>query len=219
MSKELRFFKKPFLKKHITHNALSVGILFIGIGCILYALFGILMPYYYSQEAANKNYVFPSAFAAELKSIKNDRPLPIIVSKDLYPENLKPGDAIGNLIIPVLDEVLPIVEGTSDAELKLGVGHVIQTVLPGEIDNCVISAHRDTYFSELGKLVMGDQVIVETSAGRFTYEVSEIRIVDKDDRTVIVPTEEAILTMTTCYPFHYVGPAPDRYIVSAVLIN
>ncbi len=210
---------RKFLKKYTSNKVLSLGMLFLGIGLILYALWGIFLPYYYSQEAANKSYAFPATFAAELNTIKSKMPVPVIVSKDLYPESLEPGEAIGNLIIPVLDKVLPIVEGTSKVELELGVGHVIETVLPGEIDNCVISAHRDSYFRELGKLVIGDRVMVETSAGLFTYEVREIRIVDKDDRTVIVPTEEAILTMTTCYPFHYVGPAPDRYIVSAVLIN
>ncbi len=125
------------------------------------------------------------------------------------------GDPVGTLLIPALGQTLPIVEGTGDAELKEGVGHYTGSVLPGEPDNCVLSAHRDTYFSDLEALGTGDQLIVETSAGTFTYEVSGIRIVDKDDRTVIVPTDHAVLTLSTCYPFNYVGSAPDRYIISA----
>ena len=66
---------------------------------------------------------------------------------------------------------------------------------------------------------MGDQLIVETSAGIFTYAVSGTRIVHADDRSVIVPTEQAVLTLTTCYPFDTPGYFPDRYIVSSILIK
>ena len=59
---------------------------------------------------------------------------------------------------------------------------------------------------------------VETSAGTFTYEIKRVRIVDKDDKTVIVPTDHAVLTVTTCYPFDYIGNAPDRYILVADLV-
>ena len=136
----------------------------------------------------------------------------------LYPERPTEGDLIGTLEIPALGQTFPIVEGTGDAELKEGVGHYVQSVLPGEADNCVLSAHRDTHFSRLEELQVGDRLIVQTSAGTFTYEISGIRIVDKDDRTVIVPTDHAVLTLSTCYPFNYVGSAPDRYIISADMV-
>lgn len=136
-----------------------------------------------------------------------------------YPAKGAKGDTIGHLTIPALDRRLPIIEGTGVAELKKGVGHFSQSVLPGVKDNCVLSGHRDTVFTGLGKLKKGDQFIVETAAGRFTYAIRRTRIVDKDDRTVIVPTDHAVLTVTTCYPFNYVGSAPDRYILSADLIT
>ncbi|MGB4593975.1 MAG: class D sortase [Coriobacteriia bacterium] len=129
------------------------------------------------------------------------------------------GDVIGSLSIPALEQTFPIVEGTGDGELKRGVGHFAQSVLPGVNDNCVLSGHRDTVFTDLGKLKTGDQLVVETSAGTFIYEISRIRIVDKDDKTVIVPTNHAVLTVTTCYPFNYVGSAPDRYILVADLVT
>ena len=137
----------------------------------------------------------------------------------LYPVRPAVGDLIGTLTIPALNQTLPIIEGTDNEELKQGVGHFVQSVLPGEADNCVLSAHRDTHFSELGGLQVGDRLIVETSAGTFTYEISGIRIVDKDDRTVIVPTDHAVLTLSTCYPFNFVGSAPDRYIISADAVD
>jgi len=99
------------------------------------------------------------------------------------------------------------------------VGHFTQSVLPGEEDNCVFSAHRETFFKQLGELKIGDQLIVQTSAGTFTYEVNGTRIVHADDKTVIVPFDHAVLTLITCYPFNTVGYFPDRYIVSAVLVK
>jgi LPXTG-site transpeptidase (sortase) family protein len=128
------------------------------------------------------------------------------------------GDTIGSLSIPALKQKWPIIQGTGANELKRGVGHFIQSVMPGEADNCVLSGHRTTVFAKLGKLKIDDRLIVQTSAGTFTYEIARIRIVHKDDLTVIVPTDHAELTLTTCYPFVYVGGAPDRYIVSADLV-
>jgi sortase A len=139
--------------------------------------------------------------------------------KILYPLYPVKGDNIGTLSIPVLKQKLPIIQGTGVDELKKGVGHFIQSALPGEKDNCVLSGHRDTVFAKLGKLKIGDQLIVQTSAGTFIYEIKRIRIVDKDDKTVIVPADHAVLTLSTCYPFHFVGNAPDRYILSADLVN
>jgi sortase A len=135
-----------------------------------------------------------------------------------YPATPKTGDIFGTLTIPRLKRSFPLVQGTGDEELKRGVGHMVRTVMPGEIGNCVISGHRDTVFTGLGKVEKGDRLIVETAAGEFTYEVSRIRIVDKEDRTVVVPTEGPVLTVSTCYPFRYVGSAPDRYVLVADLV-
>lgn len=132
------------------------------------------------------------------------------------PEN---GDIFGKLTIPRLKQSFPLVQGTGDEDLKRGVGHMIRTVMPGELGNCVISGHRDTVFSRLGKVEKGDLLVVETAAGEFTYEVTRIRIVDKEDRTVVVPTEGPVLTVSTCYPFRYVGSAPDRYVLVADLLT
>ena len=136
-----------------------------------------------------------------------------------YAEPSIAGDKIGILSIPALNQNWPIIEGTEAEQLAKGVGHFSQSVFPGISDNCVLSGHRDTVFSEIGNLKIEDKLIVETSAGIFTYEISNIRIVDKDDKTVIVPTDHAVLTITTCYPFYYVGSAPKRYILVADLVN
>lgn len=137
----------------------------------------------------------------------------------IYSSYPKIGDVIGTISLPSLMEKLPIIEGTDDAELKRGVGHFIGSVLPGIRDNSVLAGHRDSVFSNLGKLELGDLVIVRTMAGEFTYKVTKFRIVMADDRTVIVPTPTAILTLSTCYPFRFIGNAPKRYIVSTDLIR
>ena len=131
----------------------------------------------------------------------------------------KAGSKIGTLSIPTLKQTWPIIQGTGTNDLKKGVGHFIQSVLPGANDNCVLSGHRTTVFAKLGKVKIGDQLIVRTSTGTYTYQVKRIRIVHQDDKTVIVPTNHAVLTLTTCYPFRYIGSAPDRYIVSADLVG
>lgn len=140
-------------------------------------------------------------------------------SQSLYPERPETGEKIGELYLPKLKSSLPIYEGTDENELEKGVGHFADSVLPGEADNAVLSGHRDTVFRRLGEIGVGDQLIVRTSAGEFTYKVNKVRIVDKDDRTVIVPKPKATLTISTCYPFRYIGSAPDRYILVAYLAS
>ncbi len=132
---------------------------------------------------------------------------------------IKNGDVIGIVSIPTINEVYPIIQGTDSNDLKRGVGHFIQSVMPGVKDNSVLSGHRDSVFSKLGELKIGSQVIVKTRDGIFTYSVFHTRIVLPNDRTVIVPTPSAVLTLTTCYPFIYFGNAPKRFIVSAHLVS
>jgi sortase A len=127
------------------------------------------------------------------------------------------GDFLGTIEIPSIKRIANIFEGTSEAELSRGVGHYTQSVMPGVTDNSVISGHRDTVFSKLGKVKIGARIVVTVESGRYIYQVKRIRIVSKDDRTVIVPTEEATLTISTCYPFVFIGNAPKRYIVVASL--
>ncbi|WHY99462.1 class D sortase [Peribacillus simplex] len=137
--------------------------------------------------------------------------------KELYPVRPETGEEIGELYIPKLKAKLPIFHGTNEDELEKGVGHFAGSVLPGENDNSVLSGHRDTVFRKLGQVGEGDLLIVRTSAGEFTYKVNKVRIVDEDDRTVIVPKPRATLTVSTCYPFDYIGAAPERYILVAYL--
>ncbi|ARI76205.1 class D sortase [Halobacillus mangrovi] len=140
-----------------------------------------------------------------------------VSAEPLYKNRPKQGERMGELYIPKLDATLPIYHGTDEDELEKGVGHFAGSVLPGEKDNSVLSGHRDTVFRRLGEVGMNDLLIVMTDAGEFTYKVRKVRIVDADDRTVIVPKPQATLTVTTCYPFNFIGSAPERYILVADL--
>jgi sortase A len=130
--------------------------------------------------------------------------------------DLKKGDSIGILYIPRLDREIPIIEGTHEDELAKGVGHFSSTALPGQNDQILLSGHRDTVFRQFGELEHGDEIHVKMKIGTFVYTIYETDIVDADDRTVIRSTApDEILTLSTCYPFSYIGSAPDRYIIYA----
>jgi len=128
------------------------------------------------------------------------------------------GEQIGTLWIPRIKRSIAIIEGTGSKELKLGAGHYIGSVLPGVSDNSVLAGHRDSAFRNLGELKIGDFLSVRTTYGTFVYQVHKIRIVSANDRTVIVSTKDAILTLSTCYPFRFIGNAPKRYIVQANMV-
>ena len=134
-----------------------------------------------------------------------------------YPDYPNIGDRIGTITLPSLKLSWPIYQGTTDAELAKGVGHYAKSVLPGQNDNSVLSGHRTTVFNRLGQLKRGQLILVKTSAGTFTYAVRSTRVVLKTDRTVIVPTASAVLTLTTCWPFNKLGSTDQAYVVSADL--
>lgn len=133
--------------------------------------------------------------------------------EDFNPEY---GEVVGILHIPRLDAELPIVEGTDEDELEVGVGHFSKTAYPTDGKQILLSGHRDTVFRNLGELEIGDVFEVEMPYGTFVYEIEETFIVDADDTTVIdYSIDEEVLTVSTCYPFRFVGSAPDRYIINA----
>ncbi|MEK4325647.1 sortase [Paenibacillus sp. FSL R7-0312] len=128
------------------------------------------------------------------------------------------GEVIGEIYFPRLDKRVAILEGTGRTALKKGAGHDEGSAAIGSPGNSVLAGHRDTVFRSLGDLDVSDIIELETAAGKFTYEITGSRIVDAEARGAIKPSEEPVLTLITCYPFSYVGSAPDRYLLSAKLI-
>jgi sortase A len=127
------------------------------------------------------------------------------------------GSTIGRIEIPRLG-VTAIVRAGSDARtLQLAVGHIPGTAYPGERGNVGLAGHRDTFFRRLRDIRADDAIEVVTAEGRFTYRVQRTDIVQPSDVWVLDPTSQPSLTLVTCYPFSYVGAAPERFIVRAAL--
>jgi sortase A len=124
-----------------------------------------------------------------------------------------PGEGLGELKIESLDLRYPVVQGTHDNELKHGIGHLAGSTLPGQGGHVLLSGHRDTVFRELEHLKVGDEITFTTPYGDFIYEATEFKIVGAEDETVAVAKDHETLTLTTCYPFDYIGAAPDRFVV------
>ena len=122
---------------------------------------------------------------------------------------------IGRIEIPRLLLSAVVVEGVDETTLRRAVGHIPGTALPGEAGNVGLAGHRDTFFRPLKDLKIKDEVQLSTLKGSFKYEVESLKIVEPDNVRVLAPSGGNVLTLVTCYPFYFVGPAPKRWIVRA----
>ncbi len=125
------------------------------------------------------------------------------------------GTPIGRLEIPRLNLSVVIAEGDDNATLRLAAGHLPDTPLPWESGNSAIAAHRDALFRPLRHIRVSDRLRITTDRGVLEYAVTDTRIVMPSDLSVLAPTDGAVLTLVTCYPFNYIGAAPKRFIVRA----
>lgn len=128
-------------------------------------------------------------------------------------------DGLTRLTIPRIDLAAVVVEGTGRKQLLLGPGHMESTPAPGEIGNSVISAHRDTFFRHIYELQKGDEIVVQRNGKTFKYAVLGKQVVQPTDYSVVDQTKDARLTLITCYPTYYIGPAPERLVVVSKLLN
>jgi sortase A len=136
--------------------------------------------------------------------------------KDQINFNPMTGEVIGLLSLPKIESELAIVEGTEPNELEKGVGHYMGSYYPEQNGQIVLSGHRDTVFSRVGELELGDELIMKMPYGETKYEIVDTEIVDAADTSIItLQDQEEELILTTCYPFGYIGDAPERYIIYA----
>ena len=127
-----------------------------------------------------------------------------------------PGSAIGRIEIPRLGVSSVIRVGVDARTLQLAVGHIPGTALPGDNGNIGLAGHRDTFFRKLRDIRTLDEIRIVTPDGTFTYAVDRTRIVKPQDTWVLDDIAMPAVTLVTCYPFTYVGSAPERFIVRAV---
>jgi sortase A len=177
----------------------QLALFLTGVGLLL--LFNVSFQYW-QMYAAQRN------LALEWQQ-QDARPASIVVSD---------GDVLSRLTIAKINLDAVIVEGTSRKSLKLGPGHMEDSAVPGSSGNSVIVAHRDTFFRHLDELQEGDGIYLRRQGEVYRFEVAGRRVVEPTDLSVLRQSPSAQLTLITCYPTHYVGPAPKRLVVVARLI-
>lgn len=134
-------------------------------------------------------------------------------------ESLGPTDSsrppLGRIEISTIGLSAMILEGIDERTLRRAVGHIPGTPLPGQPGNVALAGHRDTFFRALRKIREGDEITLQTLSGLYRYRVDSTKVVDPGETQVLDSSDDATLTLVTCYPFSYLGPAPKRFIVHA----
>jgi LPXTG-site transpeptidase (sortase) family protein len=131
------------------------------------------------------------------------------------PPAIAAGGLIGRIEIPRLKLSAIVMEGDNPRTLRRAVGHMAGSPLPGQVGNVALTGHRDTFFRPLRNIRRGDIIVVTTLQGEYRYRVMSTKVVGPNDVAVLSPSVDEILTLVTCYPFYFVGAAPDRFIVRA----
>jgi len=196
-AKALSAKARPLLNRRV----ISLALVVIGV-----VLLGYVAGQYWGMYRSQKNLEAEWQRQAARVSVPGKAPV-------------SPDQLLTRLQIPKIQMDAIVVEGASRRELSEGPGHMKQTAQPGETGNAVITAHRDTFFRHIYELNKGDQIQVRRSGRTFTYEVTGKKIVMPEDISVIKPTNNPQLTLITCYPTYYIGPAPKRLVVFSKLVD
>lgn len=206
--------------KKIGNVLIIVGVVFISVFA-----FKLYSHYHAQQESLKEAQEFISqTHNKEFDSTKNNNMNSIETKNkkvNSAPEKLKVDhmQAFGTLTIPKLDKTLAIVEGADEDALAQGVGHMSKTALPGQGEQIILSGHRDTVFRSFDQIEIGDTFVVKMPYGEYKYKIKKTDIVSANDTSVVGGTGEEALVVSTCYPFDYIGNAPDRFVTYAYPIK
>ena len=181
------------------------GLVIVGGTCLLWAGAASLAAMIYQVE---------QSLALERRAHALDHPEPDAAAHLVEPL-VETSAPIGRLEIPRLGLSVVVVEGDDESTLKVAVGHLPDTPLPWQEGNTALAGHRDTFFRPLRSIQAGDEIRFATRHGTFRYRVTRHTVVEPDDLRVLDASPAAALTLITCYPFNFVGPAPRRFIVHA----
>jgi sortase A len=129
------------------------------------------------------------------------------------------GAVLGEMQIPALHLEVPVIEGDSKASLLRGVGHIPGTVLPGGLGTMGLAGHRDTFLRKIARIQPHTMIEVSHGDARYRYVVDSTQIVHPEDVQILETADIPELVVVTCYPFHYIGAAPLRFIVKAHLVS
>jgi sortase A len=156
---------------------------------------------------------YVSADSKQFQAVEKEKFTQAVVTHQ--PTVLREGDVIGEILVPRLGLDAMVVQGDSARNLRRAVAHISKSALPGEWGNVTLAGHRDTFFRPLRDIRAGDEIRFKTSGGTFEYRVQSMEIVGPRDAKVLEPSSGRDLTLITCYPFSFVGRAPDRFVVRA----
>jgi sortase A len=129
------------------------------------------------------------------------------------------GAWVAKLDAPSVHLSATVLEGSDDGTLARGAGHIEYTPLPGQSGNIGIAGHRDTTFRAVRHLRPGDALELTTADRVYRYVISKTFVVEPEDVYVLDPGDQPMMTLVTCYPFEFIGHAPHRYIIQAVLVG
>lgn len=164
----------------------------------------------YAGYAVLDLYWFQHAEIAKLEAVPA-----IALPPPAAPAPAAVGELIGEIEVPRLNLKAAVVEGDSENLLRRSVGHLPETAMPGQAGNVALAGHRDGLFRPLRNIEPGDLITLRTGDHRFEYLVEWTAVVPPTATQVVGPTSEPALTLVTCYPFYYVGAAPERFVVRA----
>jgi sortase A len=195
----------------------AVGILALG-----YAGFALLDARLYQADQSRRfqqelNRLKPSIISGDSLLASSTLPAPakenLLTAEPIYIAGS--GRTLGRIEIKTIGLAAMILEGTDAQTLRRAVGHIPGTPLPGQRGNVAITGHRDTFFRPLRNIREDDEIRLTTLSGSYRYGVDSIKVVEPENMEVLGDSEDSILTLVTCYPFYFVGPAPKRFIVRA----
>jgi sortase A len=189
-------------------------LLIIGIACLgTYIVFTVQAKIYQHQLDESFDAMVRKEETVKPPSAEPRAKSPLVEAEPVFGE----GDTVGRLAIPRLDVSVMVLEGVASKTLRLGAGHIPGTSIPGFGGNAGSPPHRDSFFRALSKIQPNDEITFQTLGKTVQYRVTSTDIVKPDDVEVLKPTTNETLTLVTCYPFYYIGPAPKRFIVKATV--
>lgn len=194
--RKLRAYARELLRRHLNRRTISLALVVVGAGLLGY----VAGQYWYMYRSQRLFEVEWERQAAAAHGAAPD------------------GPALTRISIPKINLDAIVLEGASKKQLSMGPGHITDTALPGDMGNAVITAHRDTFFRRIFELEKGDEIGIQRNGRVFRYQVMAKKIVNPDDLSVLKPTLDSQLTLITCYPTYYIGPAPKRLVVFSKLV-
>jgi sortase A len=196
-------FPLPSWRRYLTRRSLSLALMMTGAGLLAY----VGREYW---ETARTQARLETEWARQTRSVS-------AAAADFSQPAISPQQMLTRVLIPKIKLDAIVVEGASPRQLSAGPGHLDRTAMPGEPGNAVITAHRDTFFRHIYELNQGDEITVLRNGQTFRFSVTGKKVVKPDDVSVLRPTPDAQLTLITCYPTYYIGPAPERLVVFSKL--